>query len=219
MNPRSSFDKALIEIQEDIFQLANLVGQAIYNAVQSLIKLDPAGAAQVIMCDEEIDDLYAKIESKCIKIIATQQPIARDLRMVVTGIKILLSLERIGDHAVDIAQATMCIRESELNRKSSEYLTKMSRIVQQMIKDSLEAYSERDVQKAQEMCTLDDEVDHIFTKIFQLLIDNILTDPKSIVQSSYLLYVSRYLERIADHATDIGEAVIYLITGERKKLN
>jgi len=171
------------------------------------------------MCDEEIDELYAKIESKCIKLIATQQPMARDLRMVVTGIKILLSLERIGDHAVDIAQATMCIRESELNRKSSEYLTKMSRLVQQMIKDGFEAYRERDVQKAQEMCTLDDEVDHIFTKIFQLLIDNILADPKSIVQSSYLLYVSRYLERIADHATDIGEAIIYLITGERKKLN
>lgn len=219
MSPRSAFDKALKELQQDILRMASLVEQAVYDSVQSLVKLDVTGAAQVIMGDEMIDELYLEIEDKCVKLVATQQPIARDLRIVITGIKILLSLERMADHAVDIARATMCLSGHPLNVKPLEYIPQMARLTQQMIKDGLDAYVHNDVEKAREMCALDDDVDYLFARAFRELINCMVEDPKVVMQSAYLLYVSRYLERIADHATNIGEAVIYLVTGERKELN
>lgn len=219
MSPRSSFDKALAELQQDILRMASLVEQAIYDSVQSLVKLDVTGAAQVIMGDEMIDELYLEIEDKCVKLIATQQPIARDLRVAITGLKILLSLERMADHAVDIARATMCLSGHPLTVKPLEYIPQIGRLVQQMVKDGLDAYVNGDVQKAREMCALDDEVDYIFAKAFRELVNGMMENPNTVMQSTYLLYVSRYLERIADHATNIGEAVIYLVTGERRELN
>lgn len=219
MSPRSSFDKALAELQQDILRMASLVEQAIYDSVQSLVKLDVAGAAQVIMGDEMVDELYLEIEDKCVKLIATQQPIARDLRVAITGIKILLSLERMADHAVDIARATMCLSGQSLTVKPLEYIPQMARLAQQMVKDGLDAYVHGDVEKAREMCALDDEVDFLFARTFRELINIMMENNKVVMQSTYLLYVSRYLERIADHATNIGEAVIYLVTGERRELN
>lgn len=219
MSPRSAFDKALKELQQDILRMASLVEQAVYESVQSLVKLDVAGAAQVIMGDEMIDELYLEIEDKCVKLVATQQPIAKDLRIVITGIKILLSLERMADHAVDIARATMCLSGHPLTVKPLEYIPEMARLTQKMIKDGLDAYVHNDVEKAREMCALDDDVDYLFARAFRELINCMTEDPKVVMQSAYLLYVSRYLERIADHATNIGEAVIYLVTGERKELN
>lgn len=219
MSPRFSFDRALVELQQDILRMASLVEQSIYDSVQALLKQDVTGAAQVIMGDEMIDELYLEIENKCIKIIATQQPIARDLRVAITGIKILLSLERMADHAVDIARATMCISGHPMNIKALEYIPEMGRIAQQMVKEGLDAYVHGDVQKAREMCGLDDEVDYIFAKMFRELVNLMAKDSDIVMQSAYLLYVGRYLERIADHATNIGEAVIYLVTGERRELN
>lgn len=219
MSPRVTFDKALGELQQDILRMASLVEQAIYDSVQSLVRLDVAGAAQVIMGDEMIDELFLEIEDKCVKLIATQQPIARDLRIAITGIKILLSLERMADHAVDIARATMCLSGHPLTVKPLEYIPQMARLAQQMVRDGLDAYVYNDIEKARAMCAMDDDVDYLFARAFRELINVMMEDPKVVMQSAYLLYVSRYLERIADHATNIGEAVIYLVTGERKELN
>ncbi len=219
MTPRSNFDKALKELQQDILRMASLVEHAVYDSVQSLVKLDVTGAAQVIMGDEMIDELFLEIEDKCVKLVATQHPMARDLRVVITGIKILLSLERMADHAVDIARATMCLSGHPLTVKPLQYIPEMARLAQRMIKDGLDAYVHNDVEKARAMCALDDDVDYLFARVFRELINCMMEDPKVVTQSAYLLYVSRYLERIADHATNIGEAVIYLVTGERKELN
>jgi phosphate transport system protein len=219
MSPRDTFDKALKDLQQDILLMASLVEQAVYDSVQSLVKLDVAGAVQVIVGDEIIDELFLETEDKCVKLIATQQPIARDLRVVIAGIKIMLSLERMADHAVDIARSTMCLSGHSLSVKPLEYIPQMARLTQQMIKDGLDAYVHSDVEKARAMCALDDDVDYIFAKAFRESITCMMEDPKVVMQSAYLLSVSRYLERIADHATNIGEAVIYLVTGERKELN
>lgn len=219
MSPRDTFDKALKDLQQDILRMASLVEQAVYDSVQSLVKLDVPGAAQVIMGDEMIDGLFGEIEDKCVKLIATQQPIARDLRVVITGIKILLYLERMADHAVDVARSTMCLSGHHLTVKPLEYIPQMARLAQQMIKDGLDAYVHNDVEKARAMCALDDDVDYIFARAFKELTTCMMEDPKVVIQATYLLHVSRYLERIADHATNIGEAVIYLATGERKELN
>ncbi|WP_027717353.1 phosphate signaling complex protein PhoU [Desulfovirgula thermocuniculi] len=219
MSPRYAFEKSLAELQQDILRMASLVEQAIYEAVESLMKQDVTGAAQVIMGDEMIDNLYLEIEDKCVKLIATQQPMARDLRVAITGIKICLSLERMADHAVDIARATMCLSGQPFTVKCLEYIPQMGRLARQMVKEGLDAYVNSDVQKAREMCALDDEVDYLFARMFRELVGNMEEDPRTVVQAAYLLYVSRYLERIADHATNIGEAVIYLVTGERRELN
>ncbi|WP_066634851.1 phosphate signaling complex protein PhoU [Desulfolucanica intricata] len=219
MASRQIFDKALIELQQDILRMASLVEQAIYESVESLMKQDVTLAAQVIMGDETIDSLYWEIEAKIIKLIATQQPMAKDLRIVITGIKILVSLERMADHAVDIARSTMCLSGRPFKVEAVRNIPKMGELAQQMLKDGLDAYVHGDVEKAREMCAGDDEVDYIFDKVFRELMACMKKDPDMVVQGSYLLYVSRYLERIADHATNIGEAVVYLVTGERRELN
>lgn len=211
--------RQLQEIQEDILRLGSLVEQVVYDSVQALAKQDMVTAAQVIMGDEMIDNICLDIEDKCVQLIATQQPMAKDLRLAVAAIKILLSLERIGDHCVDIARATMCLSGHPLEVKPVQYIPEMAGIARQMVKDCLDAYVSRDVEKAKYMCAMDDDVDFIFNRIFRELIGCMQNDPANAYQSAYLLYVSRYIERIADHATNIGEAVIYLVTGDRKELN
>lgn len=219
MPARVSFDRALAALQQDILRMASLVENAVYESVEALAKLDVTAASQVIMGDERIDELYLEIEDQCIKLIATQQPIGKDLRIAITGIKISLSLERMADHCVDIARATMCLSGLEQNGKAMEDIRKMSQLARGMVKDGLDAYVHSDVSRAREMCARDDEVDFLFFKLFRETMAAMEEDPKAVLVGSYLLYVSRYVERIADHATNIGEAVIYLVTGERKELN
>jgi len=219
MTVRVSFDKALVALQHDILKTASLVEKAIYDSVQALVKQDMAAAAQVIMGDDMIDNLCLEIEDRCIKLIATQQPMARDLRIAITGIKILVSLERMGDHCVDIARATMCLSGLSPVVETLDDIRLMADLARQMVKEGLDAYVNNDVDTAREMCAKDDEVDYIFAKIFRDLLAVMSADSGAVVQSAYLLYVSRYLERIADQATNVGEAVIYLVTGERGELN
>ncbi len=219
MTPRLNLNNQFKEIQQDILRLGSLVEQALFNSVQALMSLDVAAAGQVIMRDEMIDELCLEVEDKCVQVIATQQPMAGDLRVVITGIKILLSLERMGDHCVDIARATVCLSGRPLTARPAEYIPEMAEIAQQMVKDGLDAYVTRNVEKAMEMCAMDDQVDFIYNRIFRELIGCVSEHPANAYQAAYLLYVNRHIERIADHATNIGEAVIYLVTGERRELN
>lgn len=216
---RDAFHKALGELQQEITRIAALVEQAAGESVRSLINLDIPRAARVIAGDEEIDTLFSEVEDKCVNLIATQQPMARDLRILFTAIKILISLERMADHAVDIARVTICLTDSPLNVKAFAYILLMAGLTQKMIKEGLEAYVRSDVEQAKAMCALDDEVDYLFAVAFQELVNCMRENPRVILQSSYLLFVSRYLERIADHATNIGEEIIYMAIGERKELN
>lgn len=216
---RYVFDQSLREIQNDILHMGSLVEQAVCDSVDAFMNQDVTAAAGVIMGDERIDELFTEIEDKCVKIIATQQPTAKDLRVATTGIKLLLSLERMADHSVDIARATMCLFGYPLSLRTVKEIPRMARLARQMVKDGLDSYVHRDVEKAKEMCAMDDQVDFIFSHIFRDTIDCMQQDSSVVTQGAYLLYVSRYLERIADHATNIGEAVIYLVTGERRELN
>jgi phosphate transport system protein len=216
---RYAFDKSLKEIQNDILRMGSLVEQAIYDSVDSFMNQDVTAAAGVIMGDERIDEFFLEIEDKCVKIIATQQPIAKDLRVAITGIKILLSLERMADHSVDIARSTMCLAGYPMILRPVQEIPRMARLARQMVKDGLDAYVHQDVEKAKAMCAMDDQVDFIFSHVFRDTLTCMEEEPQVVVQGGYLLYVSRYLERIADHATNIGEAVIYLVTGERRELN
>lgn len=219
MTSRNSYDMAIKEIKNGILRMGSLVEQSIHDSVQALLNLDTVGASQVIIGDDTIDQLYSEIEDKCVKLVATQQPIAKDLRIIITGIKILINLERMADYTVDIARVAMNLSGYPMNIKPLEYIGKMGTMVQKMVKDGLDAYVHYDVEKAGAMCRLDDEVDRIFSEAFNELIERMKEDPNVVVQSAYSLFVGRYLERIADHATNIGEEVIYIATGERMELN
>lgn len=218
MSNRRTFDVELDELKQDILRMASLVEQSIYKAMESLFTQDPLIAREVITGDDIIDRLRYEIENNCIRLIATQQPMARDLRVIVTGIKILLNLERMGDHAVDIARAAMCVC-GRMPSRPMDRIPQMARIVQQMVKDGLDAYVHGDVDKARAMCAMDDEVDDIYHLAFQDLISYMEENPHTIPCVVYLLLVVRRLERLADRATNIGEDVVYLVTGEWEELN
>ncbi|SHK09729.1 phosphate signaling complex protein PhoU [Desulforamulus aeronauticus] len=218
MSTRQSFDKALADLQQDVLRMASVVEKLIYNAVKSLATQDPILAGEVIEGDDLVDEQRFQIEDKIIKIIATQQPMAKDLRILITGIRIIISLERMADHSVDIARVTMCLVEEKLI-KPLVSITAMAKLAQQMVRDGLDAYVHNDPDKAREMCEADDEVDHIYHQTYKHLVSFMKRDPDTIGQATYLLFVARFLERIADHATNIGEAVIFQATGEWKELN
>ncbi|MCL6479229.1 MAG: phosphate signaling complex protein PhoU [Peptococcaceae bacterium] len=219
MASRNAYSNAIKEIQQGILFMGDLVKKAVHDSVQALLNLDTIGASQVITGDDAIDQLYLEIEDKCVKLVATQQPMAKDLRIIITGIKILINLERMADYTVDIARTTMDLAGYPIDAKLFDYIKKMTDLVQKMVKDGLDAYVQGDIEKAGEMCRLDDQVDKLFSTAYKEFIEFVKEDPDSMVQYAYFLFVGRYLERIADHATNIGEEVIYIATGERKELN
>ncbi|MCL4442408.1 MAG: phosphate signaling complex protein PhoU [Firmicutes bacterium] len=219
MVSRNAYEKSIKEIEYGILRMGGLVEQAVYNSVQALLKMDTAAASRVITGDDVIDQLFSEIEDKCVKLVATQQPMAKDLRIIITGIKILVNLERMADYTVDIARITMELSGYPVDVRPFEYIQKMAVFVQKMVKDGLDAYLNGDIEKAGAMCRMDDEVDKLFSEAFKELIERMKGDPDMVVQHAYSLFIGRYLERIADHATNIGEEVIYIATGERKELN
>ncbi len=215
---RHAFDRALEELQQEILRMGSLVEQAIYKAVHSLAVQDVGIAEEVIKGDKVIDQMELDIEDKCLKLIATQQPIAGDLRKISTGFKIITDLERMADHSVDIAKITKRLAGQPLIKPLVD-IPRMAALAQQMVKDGLDAYVRGDVDLAKTLKAKDDEVDHIYAQIFRELLTYMMEDPRTITQATYLLFVGRYIERIADHATNIAERVIYLVTGERPELN
>ncbi|GAB6180876.1 phosphate signaling complex protein PhoU [Desulfotomaculum defluvii] len=218
MSSRQSYDRQLTDLQQHILRMASFVERAIYDSVESLAKQNTILAQQVIDKDDIIDELYNDIEYTIIKIIATQQPIAKDLRLAVSGLKIIMSLERMADFAVDIAKVTLRLSGQKLIKPLVK-IHEMSRMVQLMVKDGLDAYVHTDEAKARKMCRYDDDVDYYFREVFEELIEFMKKDPTSIEQATSLLLVCRYLERIADYATNIGEEVVFLITGYWEEMN
>jgi len=218
LSPRQGFDNALRELQQDILRMGSLVEEAIALSVQSLVKQDQELAQRVIDGDNAIDDLEAQIEDKCIRLLATQQPMAKDLRKIGAAFKIIGDLERMGDHACDIARTTKRIGNEPFIKPLID-IPRMAEIAQKMVKQCLDAYVQESVELAQALTKDDDLVDHLHSQIFRELLTYMMEDPHTIRQSTHLLFISRFLERIADHATNIGERVIYLVTGERQALN
>ncbi len=215
---RISFDKALEDLQREILRMGSLVETAIDDAVQSLAKQDVKMAKRVIDGDAVINNLEREIEDKCMILIATQQPLAKDLRKISTGVRIVIDLERMADHAADIAKITLRMSNDPLIKPLID-IPKMAKLAQNMVRSVLDSYVNGDTVLAQTACLKDDEIDHLYRLVFDELLEIMQKHPNTIVQGTYLLFVARYLERIADHATNIGEAVIYLETGQRKDLN
>lgn len=215
---RESFENEMKNLQKEILIMGSLVEEMIFLSTKALLDKDRKIADKVIVMDEQIDSLEKKIENQAIIVIATQQPLAKDLRFLISILKIIPELERMADNSVDIAKAILRIEEKEYIKPLID-IPKMAELVQAMVKKSIEAYVEKNLEKAEELAREDDIVDAYHKQIFRELITYMIEDPKNIKQSTSFLFISRYLERIADRATNIGEITIYLKTGEHQDLN
>ena len=211
---RQGFDQELESLRQELVHMGQIVQDAIKNAVDALARRDKALAQQVMDGDDLIDSMQVEIEDRCISLIARQQPVATDLRILGTGLKITTDLERIGDHAFDIAKIVLLIGDEPLIKPLVD-IPRMAVMAQSMLEDSLQAYLKLDIQLAEKVCRDDDLVDQLYHQVFRELLTYMLEDPKKINQATQLIFVARYLERIADHSTNVAEWVIYLVTGER----
>ncbi len=218
MIQRSGFQRELDALQLDILKMGSLVEENIARAVASLVEQDLAIVEEVYKTEEEVDGLESRIEEKCLRLIATQQPMAKDLRRIASTFKIITDLERMGDYAVDIAKITVVIGTDPLIKPLVD-LPRMAELVQKMVKDSLDAYVQEDRELALNSAKADDIIDNLHKQIFRELLVIMMGNPSTIKQAAHLLFVSRSLERIADHATNISESVIYLVSAKRVDLN
>ncbi len=215
---RSEFQKALYALQQEILKMGGLVEENIARSIDSLARQDLDLADKVFEVEEAIDRLEMQVEETCLRLIATQQPVAEDLRKISAAFKIITDLERMGDYSVDIAKVTKRIGKEPLIKPLID-LPRMALLAQKMVKNALDAYVSEDQELAASVGKADDEVDSLHNQVFRELLVLMMENPRTITQATYLLFVSRSLERIADHATNISERVIYLVTGRRIDLN
>ncbi len=218
MDNRINFHQSLDLLQNDLLDMGNNVARLIRQAVESLARLDEGLARQTIEEDDQIDEMTARIEEDSLRLIALQQPMASDLRIISMALKIATDLERIADHAVDIAKICIRLNGQELV-KPLEDIPRMAELTQNMLQESLLAYTERDVHRAAALADKDDEVDKLYSVIVNDLIMLMGTDFAKNRQLSQLMLAAHFLERVADHSTNIGEGVIFMVTGKRKDLN
>jgi phosphate transport system protein len=208
-----AFDMELKELKEKLLHEAGLVERAIQDAIKSLLERTSDVARKVIEDDDSINTLEVEIDEFCLKLLALRQPAARDLRFITTAIKINYDLERIGDMAVNI-----CERVLELNQESQlkPYidLPTMANIVQTMVKESLDAFVKEDVQLALKVTQDDEKVDNYLDQIFRELLTYMMQDARTISRATRLLFISKNLERMADHAVNIAELVIFMVEGK-----
>lgn len=216
--PRESFHASLERLQSDLLKMGARVEESIHQAVKSLEQGDAELAERIIAGDDAIDQMELDIEQQCLNLLALQQPMAKDLRIIGTALKIITDLERMADHASDIAKVTIRLKGQPLIKPLVD-IPRMAEIAQTMTRESLTAYVNRDPDLAYRMIERDHQVDHLYSQIFRELLLIMMEDPKTIGQATQLLFVSMYLERIADHATNLGEWVIFMVTGERRELN
>lgn len=214
---RSQFEHDIDELRASMLEMGALVDRMLANAVKALVSQDIPLAERVLLDDDAVDDLDLHIESSCIRIIALQQPNARDLRLVGTVFKVITDLERIGDHAVDIAKVARKLAHAEF-RKTIVDIPKIADAARSMLREALEAFVKHDLSLVEHVIRGDDEVDRLFHLYRGDLHAAMKGNPDDVVEASYLLFVCHYLERVSDHAVNIAERVAYVETGELEQL-
>lgn len=217
---RGSQEARVKIINRELLNMSSLVEKQIYESMVSLKNYDIEKANKVIKDDDKVDEMQKTIEEECIKFIATEQPLATDLRRVFTASKIVTDLERMADHAVDICKITKHLGGNIKSfKESSDELWEMDKKVRDMIKASIDSYINEDEEMAYKICERDDEIDAFYKSLFARLIDAIKVDENSIHKGTQLLFVIKYLERIGDHVTNICEWTIFSKTGVYVDLN
>jgi len=215
---RTDFDRQLAEVQEDMLVMAGMVETAIERGMEALRTRNVELARRIIADDLNINRRRYDAEDKCLELIATQQPLASDLRTIVSVLHITVDLERMGDHAEGIAKIAIMLAD-EPPLKPYIDIPRMAELTTKMLMDSLEAFKHHDTALARAICDRDDEVDALYEQVYRELLTFMINDPKSIHRATWLLWVAHNLERIGDRVTNICERVVYLVEGQIQELN
>ena len=210
----SAFDRDLEAVQAQIMKMGGLVEAATLDCARALEDRDEDLARRIVAADAAIDALETAVNEETARLIALRGPIAGDLRTALTVLKIAGSLERMGDYAKNVAKRSTVLAQSPAIGETAGTVRRMSRLVEQMLKDALDAYVRRDVALAADVRQRDKDVDQIYNALFRILLTHMMEDPRSITNCMHLHFIAKNMERMGDHATGIAEQVIYLVTGE-----
>lgn len=215
---RDSFHQELREIEELVVQMATLVEGSIARAMQALTRREVALVDEVVAGDNVVNELQRNLRNRCMSVMARQAPVARDLRELITVQLVINELERMGDHAVGIAKQVERLRDEESLPEVGD-LSALAALVQEQVRGGIEAFVDVNVQRARELCVLDDAIDHRYKVIFATLLEQMRMDSRLVAAATSLLFVAHDLERIGDRVTNICEDVIYMVSGEIEELN
>jgi len=211
----TSYNEELLSLAQAIAEMGGQVELAIENGTRALLKLDRELADLTIIADQRIDDMQRQIDEMAVSMIARRQPMASDLRAIVTAIHVASDLERIGDMAKQLARRSLKLEGLSLQPTFYNGVKNMTSLVLQQLKDALDAYGNREAAASVEVCNRDDEVDAMHTSLFRELLTYMMEDPRNITMCTHLLFCAKSLERVGDHATNIAERAYYLATGKQ----
>lgn len=217
MAVRKEYIEDLEELKEKVLRMGELAKVAADNAIKALLQRDMELASKILKENSVIDDLEFEIENRCTRLIALQQPMAVDLRTIGTCMKIITDLDRISDLAGDIAEIVLQIAD-EPHVKPLIDIPRMSELSQGMISDCLNAFSEREIRMIEDFSERDNVIDALFDQVRRELMTIMIENPRGIRNASHLLFIALHLERIGDHACNIASRIIYMVTGEKRKL-
>ena len=215
--PFRHFHDQLTSLKRRLLQMSERAEALVDLAIESLLAHDAAKAETVIASDRELDAMEIEIEEQAVQLLALQQPMARDLRFIISALKITSDLERVGDHAVNIAEAAQRLIELRPELRPEPAIEDMARRAREMLGDALDAFVRADGALGREVCRRDDQVDALHEAVFRILLTHMMADPRTINASLELLSVSRNLERVADLATNIGEDAVFVAEGKTIK--
>jgi phosphate transport system protein len=218
MEIRTTFHKKLREIQDEVLVMGSMVEKALISSVKALKERDLELAHQIITDDLKVNRKRFEIEEKCIQLIATQQPMASDLRTIISVLNIISEVERIGDHAEGIAKIVLMIGD-EPPLKPLIDIPRMTEKTADMLHRSLDTFVKGDADTARKIVAEDDEVDNLYDQVFRELLTFMAEDPKTITRATRLIWVAHNLERSADRVTNICERVVYMVTGKMEELD
>ncbi|MGD1119032.1 MAG: phosphate signaling complex protein PhoU [Dehalococcoidales bacterium] len=217
METRAVFHKKLRELQDDILVMGSMVSKAILRSIEALKNRDMGLAQQIISDDRKVNEKRYEIEEKCVEIIATQQPMASDLRIILAVLNIVSEVERIGDYAEGIAKIAVMIGD-EPPLKPLIDIPRMAEQTVDMLRRSLDAFVNRDAEAARIISAEDDAIDHLYDQVFRELLTFMVEDPKTITRATRLIWVAHNLERAADRVTNICERVVFVVTGKMEEI-
>ena len=216
VNMRNRFDRQLVQLNNELIEMGGMIEKAISDTVKALVNQDIELASNVIEYDEEIDHQEREIEQLCLKLLLQQQPVAKDLRLISAALKMITDMERIGDHATDISEITIELSKESYIKKL-DHIQQMAKETMVMLVQSVEAFVNKDMDKARTVIVHDDVVDDLFNKVKAELIAMIHEDVNAGEQASDLLMAAKYFERIGDHAVNLADWVIFSIVGHHEE--
>lgn len=215
---REAYHRALNSVQDDVMKMADMVSKALKDSMEALKNRDFETSKRIIDDDNIINRKRFDIEEKCLLLIATQQPMAVDLRVLAAVINIITDLERIGDHAEGIAKINISIGEEPLVKPLRD-IPQMSELGLSMLDRCMKAFLNRDLEAARQVCNDDDEVDALYDQTYRELLLVMIENPRTIQGATYLIWAAHNLERIADRVTNIAERVVFMVTGKMEEMN